>query len=54
MKNYIVRIEFDHALIYSEEVKAGNKKEAYAKAKKRLAKKLFRPSKLTNYCCDEK
>lgn len=53
MKSYYVSITFDKSLIYTEEIKANNKKEAYAKAKKRLAKKLFRPSKLTNYSCNE-
>ncbi|MBO4499171.1 MAG: hypothetical protein J5732_02830 [Bacteroidaceae bacterium] len=52
MKKYLVRLtlagyEFD------EDVYANNKTEAYEKAKKRLAKKLFKESNLKRYSCDE-
>lgn len=50
---YLVRIEFDKAVIYQEDVTANSRKEAYAKAKARLAKKLFKASKLKNYDCKE-
>lgn len=53
MKKYMVRIEFDKLLIYQEDVYANTKREAYSKAKKRLAKKLFKMSKLKNYYCVE-
>ena len=49
MKLYLVSIEFDNALIYQEDVKANNKREAARKAKQRLAKKLFKESKLKTY-----
>ena len=49
MKLYHVNIEFDNALIYQEDIKANNKREAAKKAKQRLAKKLFKESKLKTY-----
>ena len=53
MKSYFVRIYFDGSLIYGVDVKANSKREAYKKAKERLARKLFRKSRLTNYSCNE-
>jgi hypothetical protein len=53
MKKYIVTILFDKSLTYQEDVYANTKREAYSKAKKRLAKKLFKMSKLKNYYCVE-
>lgn len=53
IKKYLTRITFDGMVIYAEEVKANSKREAYDKAKTRLAKKLFKCSKLKNYSCEE-
>lgn len=49
--NYIVHIAFDKQLIYDVDVKAKNKPEAYRKAKQKLARQLFKMSKLKNYSC---
>lgn len=53
MKPYSVQISFQKALIFNVDVKANSKKEAYAKAKARLAKKLFKPSNLKQYSITE-
>ena len=53
MNKYLVRITFDHSVIYLEDVTARTKAEAYKKAKARLAKRLFKPSSLKNYSCTE-
>ena len=53
MKTYSVQISFQNALIFSVDVKANSKKEAYAKARARLAKKLFKPSNLKQYSISE-
>lgn len=53
MKSYFVRITFDGSLIYGEDVMANSKSEAYIKAKEKLARKLFKKSKLKNYSCNE-
>ena len=50
---YLVRIEFDSSVIYEILVTACTKREAYCKAKKRIAKKLFSLKKLKNYDCTE-
>lgn len=49
---YLVRIRFQN-LIYTIDVTAKNKPEAYNKAKEKLAKRLFKMSNLKNYTCDE-
>lgn len=52
MRPYFVCITFDGSLIYGEDVMANSKREAYTKAKNKLARKLFKMSKLTNYSCN--
>jgi len=49
--SYIVRIAFDKHLIYDVDVKAKNKPEAYRKAKQKLARQIFKMSKLKSYDC---
>lgn len=49
LKSFFVNIIFDNHLIYGVDVKAKNKPEAYRKAKTKLAKQLFKESKLKNY-----
>lgn len=51
LNSYIVRIAFDKHLIYNVDVKAKNKPEAYRKAKQKLARQLFKMSKLKSYDC---
>lgn len=53
MKPYIVSIEFDGSIIYTEDVKANNRREAARKAKQRLAKRLFKESRLKTYDVQE-
>lgn len=53
MKTYFVIIEFDKALLYQVEVKARNKIEAYAKAKAKLARQIFKSTKLKQYDINE-
>lgn len=53
MKTYIVSILFDKSTIYQVDVRATSKNDAYQKAKTRLIRKLFNPSKLTRYSCRE-
>ena len=49
MKTYYVQMSFKKTLIFSVDVKANSKKEAYTKARTRLARKLFKPSNLKQY-----
>lgn len=53
MKTYYVQMSFKKTLIFSIDVKANSKKEAYTKARARLAKKLFKPSNLKQYSITE-
>lgn len=53
MNRYLVTIGFAKVVLFDEEVMANNKREAYAKAKKRIAKKYFKMSRLKNYNCSE-
>lgn len=47
MKPYTIRLAFDKTIIYDVDVKANNLKEAIPKAKEKLAKRLFKPSRIT-------
>ena len=46
-KSYTIRLAFDKTIIYDVEVKAGSHREAVTKAKERLARRLFKPGKIT-------
>ena len=54
MKTFHVRLSFDGHIIYNMEgIRARNKTEAYRKAKEKLAKQLFKMSKIRNQECLE-
>lgn len=53
MKTYDVQMIFKKTLIFNIDVKANSKREAYAKARTRLARKLFKPSNLKQYSISE-
>lgn len=53
MKTYDVQMIFKKILIFNIDVKANSKREAYVKARKRLARQLFKPSNLKQYSISE-
>ena len=52
MKSYLVNFTLENT-IFSIDVKANSKTEAYTKGRKLLARKLFKESNLKRYWCTE-